>query len=69
MKALHSPKFLNVSHKYYVTYTEDDMGRASGTYKGKKIILRTLVVKLLGKRPLGRQRSKWQDNIKWLLKK
>ena len=39
------------------------MGRASGMYGGRGVY-KVLVGKPEGKRPLGRPRCKWEDNIK-----
>jgi len=39
------------------------MGWACGAYGGGKGVYRILVGKLEGKRPLGRPRHKWVDNI------
>jgi hypothetical protein len=40
------------------------MGRACSTNREKRNIYRTLVGKPEGKRPLGRPRGRWVDNIK-----
>jgi hypothetical protein len=40
------------------------MGRACSTNGEKRIAYRTLVGKPEGKRPLGRPRHRWMDNIK-----
>jgi hypothetical protein len=40
------------------------MGRACSTNKGKRNTYRILVGKPEGKRPLGRPRRRWVDNIK-----
>jgi len=41
------------------------MGRACGTYGGERRgVYRFLVGKPEGKRPLGRPRHRWEDNIK-----
>jgi hypothetical protein len=39
------------------------MGRTCGTY-GERCAYRALVGKLEGRRPLGRPRCRWEDNIK-----
>jgi hypothetical protein len=44
------------------------MGRACSTYGEKQNICRILVGKPEGKRPLGRPRRRWVDNIKMYLK-
>ena len=40
------------------------MGRACGTYGEDRGVHRVLVGKPEGKRPLGRPRRRWEDNIK-----
>jgi hypothetical protein len=40
------------------------MGRECGTYGQKRNMYRVLVGKPEGKRPLGRPRRRWEDNIK-----
>jgi hypothetical protein len=45
------------------------MGRACGTNGGKRNAYRILVGKPEGKRPLGRPRRRWVDNIKMDLKR
>ena len=40
------------------------MGGACGTYEGRRGVHKVLVGKPEGKRPLGRQRCRWEDNIK-----
>jgi hypothetical protein len=40
------------------------MGRACSTNEGKRNAYRILMAKPEGKRPLGRQRRRWVDNIK-----
>ena len=40
------------------------MGGACGAYGGGGGVLRVLVGKPEGKRPLGRPRSRWEDNIR-----
>ena len=42
----------------------NEMGRACGTNGGGEKVYRVLVGKLKGKRPLGRPRCRWEDNIK-----
>jgi hypothetical protein len=44
------------------------MGRACSTNGDKMNACRTLVRKLEGKRPLGRFRNRWVDNIKMYLR-
>jgi hypothetical protein len=45
------------------------MGRARGTNWEKRNAYRILVGKPEGRRPLGRPRRRWVDNIKWLLER
>jgi hypothetical protein len=40
------------------------MGRACGAYGGEKRCAKDVVGKPGGKRPLGRPRRRWEDNIK-----
>jgi len=40
------------------------MGRACTIYGGRRVLYRVLVEKPEGKRPLGRPRPKWEDNMK-----
>jgi hypothetical protein len=42
----------------------NEMGRACGAYGGDRGLYRVLVGKPEGKRPLGRPRRRWEDNIK-----
>jgi hypothetical protein len=41
-----------------------EMGRTCGTYGGRRSAYRALVGKPEGRRPLGRPRRRWEDNIK-----
>ena len=41
-----------------------EMGGACGAYGGGRGVQRVLVGKHEGKRPLGRPRRRWEDNIK-----
>jgi len=41
------------------------MGKVYGTYVGKKSAYNVMQGKLEGKRPLGRQRHRWEDNSDW----
>jgi hypothetical protein len=43
---------------------KNEMGRACGTHKERSNTFRILVGKLEWKKPLGRLRRKWEDNIK-----
>jgi hypothetical protein len=40
------------------------MGGACSAYRGIRVVCRVLVGKPEGKRPLGRPRHKWEDNMK-----
>ena len=40
------------------------MRRSCGAYGGDRVVHRVLVGKPEGKRPLGRPRCRWEDNIK-----
>ena len=44
------------------------MGRACSTYAGEERYIRALVKKSEGKRPLGKLRCRWKDNIKMNLR-
>jgi hypothetical protein len=48
---------------------EDEMGKACSTYGDMINAYRMLVGKPEGKKPLGRPRRRWKDNIKMDLKK
>jgi hypothetical protein len=41
-----------------------EMGRTCGTYGERRAAYRILVRKPEGRRPLGRSRRRWEDNIK-----
>jgi hypothetical protein len=41
-----------------------EMGRTCGTYGERRDVYRALVGKPEGRRPLGRPRRRWEDNIK-----
>jgi hypothetical protein len=43
---------------------EDEVGRACRTHGENRNLYRILVLKVEGKRPLGRPRHRWVDNIK-----
>jgi len=45
------------------------MGRACGTYGGGVGVHRVLMGNPEGKRPLGRPRRRWEDNMKWIFRK
>jgi hypothetical protein len=40
------------------------MGGACNTYGERRVVYRVMVGKREGKRPLGRPRHRWKDNIK-----
>jgi hypothetical protein len=46
------------------TIENNEMGRTCSAYGGEERCIQGLVRKPEGKRPLGRPRSRWQDNIK-----
>jgi hypothetical protein len=48
---------------------EDEMGRACSTNEEKRNAYKILVGKPEGKRPLGRARRRWVDNIEWILER
>jgi hypothetical protein len=43
---------------------KNEMGGACSTYEGKRSAYRIFVGRPEGRRPLGRPRRRWQDNIK-----
>jgi hypothetical protein len=43
---------------------ENEVGRTCGTHEGGERCYRVLVEKHEGKRPLGRPRRRWEDNVK-----
>ena len=53
--------------KYYSgdQIEKNEVGRACSRYGEKRGVYRVLVGKPEGKRPLGRPRSKWEDNGAW----
>ena len=46
------------------SYEKNKMGRACSTMRDRRGVYMVLVGKPKGKRPLGRPRSRWEDNIK-----
>jgi hypothetical protein len=50
-------------------FKEDEMEKACSTNGEKSNAYRILVGKQDGKRPLGRPRCRWVDNIKWILER
>ena len=48
---------------------ENEMGRACSTYGERMSVYRALLGKPEGKRPLGRPRRRWEDNIKMIFRK
>jgi hypothetical protein len=46
-----------------------EMGRTCGTYGERRGVYMALVGKPEGRRPLGRPRYRWENNIKWILEK
>jgi hypothetical protein len=49
---------------YVIVANEDEIDRACRTHRQKRNAYRILVGKLEGKRPLGRAKHRWKDNIK-----
>jgi hypothetical protein len=47
-----------------LSFEKNEMGRACGTYGEERGAYRVLVGKPEGKRPLGRPRRRWVDNIR-----
>jgi hypothetical protein len=60
-----SPKY---NYEYNDQVKENEMGRACSTNGEKRNAYRILVGKREGKRPLGRPRRRWVDNIKMNLR-
>jgi hypothetical protein len=59
--------FINGSlwrHNYKDNVMDDKLGRACSTNGGKRNPYRILGGKSVGRRPLGRPRHRWVDNIK-----
>jgi len=48
---------------------KNEMGGAYSAYGGEERRVRGFGGKPEGKRPLGRPRSRWEDKIKWILRK
>ena len=51
------------------TFEKNEMGGACSTYGDTRGVYRVLVGKHDGKRPLGKPRHRWEDNIKMDLQK
>jgi hypothetical protein len=49
---------------YFASVSEDAMDRVCSTHGAKKNAYRVLVGKTKAKRPLGRTRLRWEDNMK-----
>jgi hypothetical protein len=62
VQTTHLPLISIVMNNEYLI-KEDKMGRACSTNGGKRNAYRTLVGKPEGRRPLGRPRRRWVDNI------
>jgi hypothetical protein len=67
-RQLHNEEFhklvLFVKHHQNDQVKEDEMGRAYSSHGEKRNACRILVGKPEGKRPLGRLKLRWDDNIK-----
>ena len=62
-------KNLMICTKYYtlnIINKKNEMGRACGMYADRRGAHRVLVGKPEGKRPLGRPRRRWENNLKWI---
>jgi hypothetical protein len=55
---------LLVKPEILASYIYMDLGRTCGAYGEERGVHRVLVGKPEGKRPLGRPRRRWKDNIK-----
>jgi hypothetical protein len=60
----HVLMFINIGS---MAIKEDEMDRSCSTNGEKRYAYRILVGNPEGKRPLGRPRRRWVDNIKWIL--
>lgn len=56
-------QFFNLAKRYLIR-NEDEMCRTYSKHGEKRITYRVFVGKRGGKRPLGRPRLRWEDNIK-----
>jgi hypothetical protein len=56
--------YLDINEELHNLYMEHEMDRACSTNGEKRNACRILVGKPEGKRPLGRQRRRWVENIK-----
>jgi hypothetical protein len=48
----------------FLEIEKNEMGGTCITYGGQEVVYRVLLRKPEGERPLGRPRSRWEDNIK-----
>jgi hypothetical protein len=53
----YSPNIIRI-----IKFKEDEMGRTCSTYGGEKSAYSASIGKCEGKRPVGRQRRKWEDS-------
>jgi hypothetical protein len=67
MRSFITCTFAKYNYNYQVK--EDEMGGACSTNGEKSNAYRILVGKPEGKRPLGRSRRRWEDNIRMYLRK
>ena len=67
MEKLHNESLIiSTPHKYCSgdEIEKNEMGEACSTYGERRGVYRVLVAKPEGKRPLGRPKCRWEDNIK-----
>jgi hypothetical protein len=57
-------KFINVQYCWSDKIEMNEMGGACSTYGARRGVYRVLVGKPEEKRPLGKPRRRWEDNIK-----
>jgi hypothetical protein len=70
-RKLHNKELHNIffaKHNYNDQVMKDEMGRACSTQGEKRNAYRIFVGRPEGKRPLGRYKCRWEDNIKLYLK-
>jgi len=57
-------KFIFILIILYDQIEKNEMGEECGTYAGRRWAYGVLTARTEGKRPLGRPRRRWEDNIK-----